>query len=120
MFRIIALAGVLAMSAAVSGCTVQARPATYAVTSAPVAIESYPSDYYEGRQVYYYGDHWYYRDGGAWRYYHSEPTVLYQRRARPGPAYHAQPYNNGPRSAPPAYRPAPRSAPHAAPPAYRR
>jgi hypothetical protein len=39
-------------------------------------------EYFEGRPVYYYGDHWYYRDRGRWAFYHSEPRYLYERRGR--------------------------------------
>ena len=36
--------------------------------------------YFEGHASYWYGDRWYYRDGGAWRYYHDEPTYLRDHR----------------------------------------
>lgn len=47
-------------------------PAAYVSTAEPV--------YYEGRPVYWYHDRWYYRDGGGWRHYRSEPVVLRQHR----------------------------------------
>jgi hypothetical protein len=47
-------------------------PAAYIATAAPV--------YFEGRPAYWYGNRWYYRDGGAWRYYHDEPRFLHDYR----------------------------------------
>jgi hypothetical protein len=52
------------------------------LTSAPVDIDTYPSVYYEGRPAYFYHDHWYYREGRAWRYYHTEPRFLFEHRRR--------------------------------------
>lgn len=54
--------------------------AARAVTSAPVQIETYPSTVYEGRTVYLYHDHWYYRDRGRWAYYRDEPRLLNRHR----------------------------------------
>lgn len=36
--------------------------------------------YFEGRATYWYGNRWYYRDGGSWRYYNNEPTYLRNHR----------------------------------------
>ncbi|HUJ63856.1 MAG TPA: hypothetical protein VLX92_35390 [Kofleriaceae bacterium] len=53
---------------------VVAPPAAYIATVTP--------EYYEGRPVYFYNDHWYYRDRwGHWGYYRSEPMYLHGRRA---------------------------------------
>ena len=69
---------------AVTGCTVRTSPepvhAATAVTSAPVQIETYPSTVYEGRTVYLYDDHWYYRHRGRWAYYRDEPRLLNRHR----------------------------------------
>ena len=56
----------------------------------------YPSDaymatedpvYYDGQANYYYNGLWYYRNGGNWNYYHSEPGYLRNYRgAHPGVA----------------------------------
>jgi hypothetical protein len=43
-------------------------PAWFIATAQPV--------YFEGHAAYWYGDRWYYRDRGAWRYYHDEPEHL--------------------------------------------
>lgn len=89
----------------------------------PVAIETYPHTYYEGRVVYLVGDRWYMRDGGGWYYYRSEPPVLYRYRAhyypRPSYGYPARRYYGygaTRRAAPPARRAAP-PARYVAPPA---
>jgi hypothetical protein len=92
-------------------CTVHATPGTTEITSAPVAIDTYPSTVYEGRPVYYYGDHWYYREGPRWRYYNAEPTELYRYRTRVQQAPPAR-YRRYERVAPP-------GVPQEAPPAYR-
>lgn len=99
----------------------------------PVAIETYPHTYYEGRVVYLVDDRWYVRDNGGWYYYRSEPRVLYRYRTHyyPRPAYgypvrRHYGYGAARRAAPPARRAAPPArevAPPArevAPPAVRR
>jgi len=52
-------------------------PAWFLATAWPV--------YFEGHAAYWYGDRWYYRDGGAWRYYHEEPGHLRDYRGRHEP-----------------------------------
>jgi hypothetical protein len=85
--RLRSLAGGVAFAAcacAATGCyaTVDPAPVGYAeVTSAPVDIETYPSVTYMGEPVYFYGDHWWHRDGGRWAYFKSEPEELYRQRA---------------------------------------
>ena len=49
-------------------------PAWFIATSWPV--------YFEGHATYWYGDRWYYRDGGAWRYYREEPAHLRDYRGQ--------------------------------------
>ena len=75
---------VVAGVTALTGCTARTSPepayATTEVTSAPVQIETYPSTVYEGRTVYLYNDHWYYRDRGRWAYYRKEPAPLSRHR----------------------------------------
>ena len=98
----------------------------YVVADAPVGVEAYPSSYYDGRVVYWVGDRWYARDGDTWFYYRSEPTHLYDYRARwrgysaPAPPRYYRPYHGGApryrRSAPPARYAAP-PVRNAAPPA---
>jgi hypothetical protein len=51
-------------------------PPEYIATAEPV--------YYEGRPAYWYNNRWYYRNGGAWGYYHGEPGYLRDWRGRPG------------------------------------
>lgn len=103
-------------AAALSGCYVRAQPepvyATTEITSAPVGIETYPYVVYEGRPVYWYQDHWYYRNGNHWGYYRQEPPQLYRQR----------PYVQSAPPAPRRYTPAhpvPGRAPVGAPPARR-
>jgi hypothetical protein len=47
----------------------------------PEYIATQQPEYFEGRPVYYYGGTWYYRDRGAWSYYHGEPAYLRDRRS---------------------------------------
>lgn len=53
------------------------------VQTAPARIEEYPSTYYEGRPVYWYDGHWYYRRGPRWAYYREEPRPLIVYRESP-------------------------------------
>jgi hypothetical protein len=77
-------AGILAISTGgLAGCYATAEPPAvgYAdTTSAPVDIETYPSVVYEGQPVYFYGDHWWHRDGARWSYYRDEPAELHRQR----------------------------------------
>ncbi len=88
MLRAVALAVVVGVGA--SGCGVEAEadypsgyygdypPDAYIATTEPV--------YYGGFATYWYGDRWYYRDGGGrWSHYDREPPVLAQRRMQGGP-----------------------------------
>jgi hypothetical protein len=82
-----ALTGLLVCGLASSGCeaTVREEPVT---TSAVVEVgppyehvRAAPLVVYEGRPVYWYNSHWYFRDGGGrWGYYHAEPYALRGRR----------------------------------------
>jgi hypothetical protein len=55
-------------------------PAWYVATSSPV--------YHEGHASYWYGNRWYYRDGGSWHSYGEEPQHLREARGRAEPARH--------------------------------
>jgi hypothetical protein len=55
----------------------------------PGYYDDYPPDefiataepvYFDGHASYWYGNHWYYRDGGRWNHYDHEPPGLYNRR----------------------------------------
>jgi hypothetical protein len=82
MLRTLLVATVTSLAAA--GCYAgTAEPVGYAqVTSAPPDIETYPMTQYEGRPVYLYRDHWYYRDGSGWSYYQTEPAPLQEEHRR--------------------------------------
>jgi hypothetical protein len=109
--------GVLLLSFAVVGCTSSA----YVEAEAPVAVETYPSTYYDGHVVYWIGDRWYFRRGGAWVYYRTEPVYLHDHRhgwggyyRPPPPYYRSRPHYYRPhyyqphrQAAPPARRSAP-------------
>lgn len=55
-------------------------PDGYIATTEPV--------YFEGRPAYWYGNQWYYREGGRWNHYDREPAALYQRRMQGPPVRH--------------------------------
>ena len=86
----------------VLGCTVETHPAgpvayadddsvDYVATGPVIDVNTYPYEVYGGRNVYYVGDRWYYRDGGRWASYRHEPRVLYGRRqGRGAPARHEE------------------------------
>jgi hypothetical protein len=52
-------------------------PDAYVATTVPY--------YYDGYPTYYYGNQWYYRDGGRWRHYDHEPEALRQNRIQASP-----------------------------------
>jgi len=64
---------------AASGCTaeVRAEPVYY---PPPMFLSSTAPVYYQGRPAWFYNDHWYFRSGGGWSYYRSEPGYLYNQR----------------------------------------
>jgi hypothetical protein len=53
---------------------------TAPVDTAPVDIETAPQVVYENHPTYFYQNQWYYRDGGRWRTYRSEPSGLAEHR----------------------------------------
>jgi hypothetical protein len=55
---------------------VVAPPSEFIATAEPV--------YYEGHPAYWYNNHWYYRNGASWGWYHDEPGFLRDYRGRPG------------------------------------
>jgi len=66
-----------------TGCVAEAGPAYYPDTGyypPPGYVATAAPIYYEGRPVYWYGNRWYYRNGGGWGYYRSEPPYLSARR----------------------------------------
>jgi len=74
---------VAAAAASLAGCyaSVDPPPVGYAeTTAAPVDIETYPSVVYGGEPVYFYGDHWWHRDGGRWTTFRDEPAELRAQR----------------------------------------
>lgn len=63
------------------GCYAEATTGAVARTQyVPAHVETYPSEYYDGRTVYLIGDRWYYHDGVGWVYYRHEPEPLVRRR----------------------------------------
>jgi hypothetical protein len=81
-----------ALAATSAGCAVGADypPGDYPPGEYPVgAYDNYPPDayiataepvYFDGHASYWYGNRWYYRDGGHWNHYDHEPAGLYRRR----------------------------------------
>jgi hypothetical protein len=94
--------GLGALAALSSGCAVGVAgdadypPGDYPPGEYPVgAYDNYPPDayiatadpyYFDGHASYWYGNRWYYRDGGHWAHYDHEPPALYQRRIQAAPA----------------------------------
>ena len=78
-----------AVTAAITGCGVTVGPAS---PPGPY-YDGYPPDayiatttpyYYEGHATYWYGNRWYYRDGGRWSHYEREPSGLRDHRGDGG------------------------------------
>jgi hypothetical protein len=121
------LAAALIAGAACAGCSVHGRayPVGYTELYYGDAYGYYPHTWYGGRDVYYIGNRWMYRDGGGWRYYASEPPALYRYRStvRQAPPAYSYPRGGGHGYPGGGYGPAPRGpsygAPHGAPPPTR-
>jgi hypothetical protein len=80
-----AVGGLLACALASSGCETTAReePVTSAVVEVGPPFEHVrlaPLIVYEGRAVYWYNNHWFFREGGRWGYYRTEPFALRPHR----------------------------------------
>ena len=80
-------AGILVLSSAVAavGCTATVEPGyggeEVSYVDGPVNVEGYPHEAYGGRDVYYIGGRWHYREGTRWAAYNREPAELARRRA---------------------------------------
>ena len=64
-------------------------PDGYVATATPI--------YFEGHAAYWYGDRWYWRDGGRWHGYREEPTYLRDARVRSPPVrqYYGRAHGGG-------------------------
>jgi hypothetical protein len=107
-FRSTALIAAL-FATPLTACYAEVEPDTaYAEADfTPVAIETYPHGHYEGHDVYFVNDRWYYRSGPHWVYYRHEPAPLvrsrtYVQRAPRARIEHSRGPERGVRSAPPA------------------
>jgi hypothetical protein len=87
----VVLAGLLASSGAAFAQVevVVGPPPAFIATSEPV--------FYEGRPAYWWGGRWYFRDGGAWRFYHDEPAHLreYRGHHEPGRQFYGRAHGGG-------------------------
>lgn len=54
----------------------------------PPIVATVEPVYYEGHASYWYGGHWYWRDGRGWHSYREEPAFLRERRLRTPPPRH--------------------------------
>jgi hypothetical protein len=84
MLKSVLCGGVLAASATVARSQIEVSVGfptpEFIATAAPVI--------FEGHSAYWYGGHWYYRDGRAWHYYRDEPGFLRDRRMQHAPDRH--------------------------------
>src|ERR1700677_3221502 len=71
------LAGTLAGAMPARAQIVIFPPPEFVATATPV--------FFEGHAAYWYGGRWYYRDRGAWGYYHDEPGYLHDWRGHREP-----------------------------------
>jgi hypothetical protein len=63
-------------------------PDAYIATTDPV--------YFDGHASYWYGNRWYWRDGGHWNHYDHEPAGLYSVRMHGTPAHRMyEPHRGG-------------------------
>ncbi len=80
----------VALAVASAACDVGVAAGGYPPGEYPPGYyDDYPPDefiattepvYFDGHASYWYGDRWYYRDGGRWNHYDHEPPALYSRR----------------------------------------
>jgi hypothetical protein len=86
------LKGALAVGAVTAGFIVAApaRAQVEVVVDGPSADYIATTDpvYYEGHAAYWYGGGWFYRDGGSWHHYRSEPGFLHDWRGHHEFAHH--------------------------------
>jgi hypothetical protein len=84
MLKGVLLAGMAFAGAAAARAQIQVSVgfpgAEFVATAQPV--------FFEGHAAYWYGGHWYYRDGRAWRYYRDEPVFLRDHRMHHEPERH--------------------------------
>jgi hypothetical protein len=84
MLQGVLCAGALAASAAVARAQIEVSVGfptpEFIATTSPIV--------FEGHSAYWFGGRWYYRDGGAWRYYRDEPVFLRDRRMQRAPDRH--------------------------------
>ncbi len=101
--RIAYLGALATLSLAGAGCTVGAYD-DYPGDYPPGAYDGYPPDayiattepiYFDGHASYWYGNRWYYRDGGRWNYYHHEPAELARHRVAGPPVRHSYEHYQG-------------------------
>ena len=94
MFR-----GALCAGAIASFCLTTPAQAQVEVRIFPPAwfIATAPPVYYEGHAAYWYGNRWYYRDGGSWRSYNNEPDHLreYRGHHEVGRQYYGRAHGGG-------------------------
>jgi hypothetical protein len=81
----LAATGLAVIFATVTGCYASVEPAYAEADYVPADIETYPHTYYEGRDVYFVNDRYYYRGPhDHWVYYRTAPAPLVERRATYG------------------------------------
>lgn len=79
---VLAAAGLSMFFAIVTGCYASVEPAYAEADYVPADIETYPHTYYEGHDVYFVNDHYYYMGPQHhWVYYRTAPAPLVERRA---------------------------------------
>jgi len=77
----LATAGVLALTLlGTTGCYGEAYGGDPAYYPSDGFVATEDPVYYGGQANYFYNGSWYYRNGGNWNYYHSEPAFLRQYR----------------------------------------
>ncbi len=67
------------------------------VAPPPEIIATTRPVYFEGHAAYWYGNRWYYRDGGNWRFYHEEPGYLrgYRGHYQPVRVFYGREHGGG-------------------------
>jgi hypothetical protein len=72
------------LTASLGGCNAQAGVAIFSASpdDVPADIRTCPRARYDGHEVFFVGNHWYFRAADGWYYFADEPQALAQWRKK--------------------------------------
>jgi hypothetical protein len=74
------------LAAGLGGCNAQAGVAIFSASTGdvPADVQACPRARYDGREVFFVRNRWYFRAADGWYYFADEPQALAQWRKRQG------------------------------------